>query len=88
MDKPLIEADTIVNADTQQVWRALTAGKSAMFMGADVDTDWQEGSPISFTTPLGRDKPDEQTIAEYRRNWDVMLDGLKQAAEESAFTED
>ena len=149
MDKPLIEADTIVNADTQQVWRALTASKSAMFMGADVDTDWQEGSPISFTgefngkpyrdhgeirkvetgrelafthfsplsgkadaeenynlvdvrlspdgdntrvsvsqTPLGRDKPDEQTIAEYRRNWDVMLDGLKQAAEESAFTED
>jgi uncharacterized protein YndB with AHSA1/START domain len=149
MDKPLIEADTIVNADTQQVWRALTAGKSAMFMGADVDTDWQEGSPISFTgefkgkpyrdhgeirkvetgrelafthfsplsgkadaeqnynrvdvrlspdgdntrvsvrqTPLGGDKPDEQTVAEYRRNWDVMLDGLKRAAEESAFAED
>ena len=145
MQKPLIEVDTTVNAEAKNVWRTLTAEKSAMFMGAKVDTDWQEGSPISFTgefkgkayrdhgeirtvdegrelafthfsplsgkedaqenynlvdvrlspdgdrtrvsvsqTPLGDDKPDEQTIAEYRKNWSAMLDGLKQAAEESA----
>ena len=145
MQKPLIEVDTTVNAEAKDVWRTLTAEKSAMFMGAKVDTDWQEGSPISFTgefkgkayrdhgeirtvdegrelafthfsplsgkedaqenynlvdvclspdgdrtrvsvsqTPLGDDKPDEQTIAEYRKNWSAMLDGLKQAAEESA----
>lgn len=142
MQKPLIEVDTTVYAEAKDVWRTLTAEKSAMFMGAKVDTDWQEGSPISFTgefkgkayrdhgqirtvdegrelafthfsplsgkedaeenynlvdvrlspdgdrtrvtvsqTPLGDDKPDDQTIAEYRKNWSSMLDGLKQAAE-------
>lgn len=145
MQKPLIEVDTTVNAQAKQVWRTLTASKSAMFMGAAVDTDWREGSPISFTgefkgkpyrdhgeirtldegrelafthfsplsgkadseenyhlvdvrlspdgdktrvsvsqTPLGEDQPDEKTVAEYRKNWAAMLDGLKQAAEESA----
>ena len=49
MEKPLIEADTTIDADARQVWRALTASKSAMFMGAEVDSDWKEGSPISFT---------------------------------------
>ncbi len=49
MQKPLIEVDTTVNAQAKQVWRTLTASKSAMFMGAAVDTDWREGSPISFT---------------------------------------
>jgi uncharacterized protein YndB with AHSA1/START domain len=148
MDKPLIETATTVNADAEQVWEALTASKSAMFMGADVDTDWKVGSPISFTgefkgkpyrdhgqirtadegrelafthfsplsgkpdaeenynlvdirlspdgertkvsvsqTPLGQDQPDDQTIDEHRRNWDAMLEGLKQAAEERSFAE-
>ena len=148
MQKPLIEVETTINADAQQVWEALTANKSAMFMGAEVDTDWKQGSPISFTgefkgkayrdhgeirtanegrelafthfsplsgkadaeenynlvdirlspdgertkvsvsqTPLGGERPDEQTVDEYRRNWDVMLDGLRRAAEERAFVE-
>jgi uncharacterized protein YndB with AHSA1/START domain len=149
MDEPLIETDTIVNADADQVWRTLTASKSAMFMGADVDTDWKVGSPISFTgefkgkpyrdhgeirtadkgrklafthfsplsgkpnaeenynlvdihlspdgderttvtvsqTPLGQDPPDDQTIDEYRRNWDAMLQSLKQAVEQRSFAE-
>jgi uncharacterized protein YndB with AHSA1/START domain len=149
MEKPLIETDTTVNADAKQVWEVLTASKSAMFMGADVDTDWKVGSPISFTgefkgkayrdhgeirtadegreltfthfsplsgkpdaeenynlvdirlspdgdertkvsvsqTPLGQDRPDDRTIDEHRRNWDAMLEGLKQAAEERSFAE-
>lgn len=143
MDKPLIEVETIVEADASAVWDALTARKSAMFMGADVETDWGAGSPIAFTgefqgkafkdhgeirdiedrrrltfthysptsgkpdvpdsynlvdvqleprgertrvklsqTPLGGERPDEQTVAAFRRNWEVMLGGLKQAAEE------
>jgi uncharacterized protein YndB with AHSA1/START domain len=49
MTKALIEIDTLVDADTASVWDILTQKKSAMFMGADVDTDWREGSPISFT---------------------------------------
>ena len=143
MDKPLVEVETVVEAAASTVWDALTARKSAMFMGADVETDWGPGSPISFTgefqgkafkdhgeirdiedrrrltfthfsptsgkpdvpdsynlvdvrleplgertrvklsqTPLGDARPDQPTIDAFRRNWQVMLDGLKQAAEE------
>ena len=143
MDKPLVEVETVVDANVSAVWDALTARKSAMFMGADVETDWGPGSPISFTgefngkpfkdhgevrdfedlrrlafthysptsgkpdvrdsynfvdvrleplgertrvklsqTPLGGERPDAQTIEAFRRNWEVMLNGLKAAAEE------
>jgi uncharacterized protein YndB with AHSA1/START domain len=145
MDQPLIEAETLVDADADAVWGALTARRSAMFMGAKVETDWRPGSPISFTgefngkafrdhgeirevedrrrlvfthfspssgkpdipdnhnlvdvrldpdgrqtrvrlsqIPLGGDRPDERTVEAFRRNWQVMLDGLKRAAEERA----
>jgi uncharacterized protein YndB with AHSA1/START domain len=143
MDKPLIEVETLIDANAAAVWDALTARKSAMFMGADVETDWGPGSPIAFTgefqgkafkdhgevrevdekrrlafthysptsgkpdvpdsynlvdvrlephgertrvrlsqTPLGGERPDEQTVVAFRRNWQVMLEGLKAAAEE------
>jgi uncharacterized protein YndB with AHSA1/START domain len=146
MDKPLVEVKADVHAGPDAVWRILTARKSAMFMGADVESDWREGSPISFTgefdgrpfrdhgeirsveagrhlafthfsptsgkpdtpdnynlvdvrldgdgdrtqvtlsqTPLGGDRPDDATIEMYRKNWTVMLDGLRKAAELDAF---
>ncbi len=145
INTPLLTVETMVQADAGIVWRVLTAPRSALFMGAQVDTDWQPGSPISFTgefkghafrdhgkirdvveqerlafthfspssgkpdepehynyidiwlepdgdrtrvqlsqTPLG-EQPDDETAAEHRRNWEVMLDGLKKAAEERAF---
>ena len=147
INKPLLTVETVVHADARTVWRVLTAPRSAMFMGAAVETDWQPGSPISFTgefngrafrdhgkirdlveqeriafthyspssgkpdepenynyidiwlepdgdstrvqlsqTPLG-EQPDEQTTADYRRNWAVMLEGLKKAAEERVFAQ-
>ena len=49
MTKPLIQIDTVIDADSASVWQALTQKKSAMFMGADVDTDWRVGSPVRFT---------------------------------------
>lgn len=143
MGKPLVEVETVVDANDSAVWDALTARKSAMFMGADVETDWGPGSPISFTgefngkpfkdhgeirdiedrrrltfthysptsgkpdvpdsynlvdvrlesqgertrvrlsqTPLGGERPDDKTVEAFRKNWGVMLDGLKTAAEE------
>jgi uncharacterized protein YndB with AHSA1/START domain len=148
MDKPLVEVETLVDANAAAVWDALTARKSAMFMGADVETDWGPGSPIAFTgefegkafkdhgevrevdeqrrlafthfspssgkpdvpdnynlvdvrleplgertrvrlsqTPLGDERPDDQTVAAFRRNWRVMLEGLKTAAEERSLAQ-
>lgn len=148
MDQPLVEVETVVEADAASVWDVLTARKSAMFMGADVETDWGPGSPISFTgefegkafkdlgeirdveerrrltfthysptsgkpdvpdsynlvdvrlepegnrtrvrlsqTPLGDARPDDQTVAAFRRNWEVMLGGLKAAAEERSLAQ-
>ena len=147
MDKPLVEVDTVIDATPDAVWRALTAKKSAMFMGAAVETDWRQGSPISFSgefngkpykdhgeireiaerrhlafthfspttgkadvpenynlvdvrleslgevrtkvrlsqTPMGGERPDEQTAAKFKQNWQMMLDALKKAAEQEEF---
>lgn len=143
MTQPLIIVDTLIDADASSVWAALTQRKSPMFMGADVNTDWREGSPIrmsgefqgkafrdhgeirasepgrhlAFThfggdqqengnlvdirlepqgertkvtlsqTPQGDQRPDEKTAAEFRKNWERMLDGLKAAAERNAAAE-
>ena len=140
MTKPLITADTTIDADASTVWEVLTQRESAMFMGADVITDWREGSPIkmsgefggkpfndhgeirtaepkrhlAFThfsgeqsekgnlvdirlepqgertkvnlsqTPTGGGTPDENKIAEFRKNWEAMLGTLKKAVEEKA----
>lgn len=144
MDKPLVEVEAEVRADVDSVWDVLTRDTSAMFMGAKVDTDWREGSPISFSgefngkpykdhgeirtieknrrlafthysptsgkpdvpesynlvdvelepegddrtcvrlsqTPMGGERPDEQTVEKFKQNWTMMLDGLKKAAEQ------
>ena len=138
MTEPLITVDTIVDADPSSVWKTLTQPKSAMFMGAEVHTDWKEGSPITLSgefggksfedhgeikacdperhlafthfsggqtekgnvvdvrlepadrrtkvvlsqIPLDEDRPDGAKIAEYRKNWGMMLAALKKAAEE------
>ena len=50
MRKPVIEVDTTIAADAKTVWSAMTAkGKSALFAGTDVKTDWKVGHPITFS---------------------------------------
>ena len=49
MQKPLVEVDTVISADPQTVWAAMTRKKSALFPDTDVDTDWQVGHPITFS---------------------------------------
>ena len=49
MTKPLITVETLIDADASSVWDTLTQRKSAMFMGADVDTDWRQGSPLTMS---------------------------------------
>ena len=49
MTNPLITVETLIDADASSVWDTLTQRKSAMFMGADVDTDWRQGSPLTMS---------------------------------------
>jgi uncharacterized protein YndB with AHSA1/START domain len=44
-------ASTLVDADQQRVWRAITdpAEIKQWFFGTDLDTDWQPGSPITWS---------------------------------------
>src|SRR5262245_36519410 len=49
MDNPVVEVETTVGADPKTVWEAMTAKKTAMFPGTDVNTDWKVGHPIAFT---------------------------------------
>jgi uncharacterized protein YndB with AHSA1/START domain len=44
-----------IPARPEQVWRTLTtkAGMKAYMMGAEVDTDWQVGSPITMRGEYG-----------------------------------
>ena len=140
MTKPLITVDKMIHADPSSVCVALTQRKSAMFMGAEVDTDWQEGSPLTMSgefnakpfkdhgeirasepkrhlafthfsgtqnengnlvdiklepqgertkvtlsqSPLDGPQPDESKAAEFRKNREAVLGGLKKAVEEKA----
>jgi uncharacterized protein YndB with AHSA1/START domain len=53
--KPMTEhvahAETEISASPQQVWDALTDPEaiSRFMFGAKVDTDWEEGSPITWS---------------------------------------
>jgi uncharacterized protein YndB with AHSA1/START domain len=50
MQKPVVEVDTTIAADPKTVWSAMTAkGKSSLFAGTNVDTDWKVGHPITFS---------------------------------------
>ncbi len=45
------KSTTVINAEPARVWAALTDPEvvSRAFFGATVDTDWQVGSPITFS---------------------------------------
>jgi uncharacterized protein YndB with AHSA1/START domain len=47
----LATASTVVDADPQRVWRAVTdpAEVKQWFFGTDLVTDWQPGSPITWS---------------------------------------
>jgi uncharacterized protein YndB with AHSA1/START domain len=51
MTDHVAHAETEISASPQQVWDALTDPEaiSAFMFGARVDTDWEEGSPITWT---------------------------------------
>jgi uncharacterized protein YndB with AHSA1/START domain len=47
MQKPAIEVDTVVAANAETVWKAMTGERSALFPGTEVETDWKVGHPIT-----------------------------------------
>src|SRR5262245_54505225 len=51
MDKHTAKVSTTIDAPPAEVWAALTEPDliKQYFFGADVDTDWEEGSPIRFS---------------------------------------
>ena len=52
MDKTLkLNASININASAAEVWNALTNKEmiKEYFFGTEANTDWKEGSPISFT---------------------------------------
>ena len=51
MQKLTAKASTTIDAPPSQVWAALTTPETIKryFFGTDVDTDWEEGSPIRFS---------------------------------------
>jgi uncharacterized protein YndB with AHSA1/START domain len=66
-------AETEVSASPQQVWDALTDPDaiSRFMFGAKVETDWEEGSPISWTGEYDgkpyQDKGEILEVAEGKR---------------------
>ena len=51
MATPTAQVSIVVTAPRAEVWEALTTPEmiSQYFMGAEVETDWEVGSPITFT---------------------------------------
>jgi uncharacterized protein YndB with AHSA1/START domain len=49
MDPPLVQVETTIKASPDKVWRTITQKPGALFMGAQVDTDWQVGHPITMS---------------------------------------
>lgn len=80
-------AETEIDASPEQVWDVLTDPeqvKKFMF-GADVRTDWQPGSPISWQGEYeGKRYTDKGEILEVdhsRGMWEMLVKGVKEAAE-------
>lgn len=49
MDQPLVQVDTTIKASPDKVWKTITEKPGTLFMGAQVDTDWQVGHPITMS---------------------------------------
>ena len=85
----------IVRAGTLAVEQAGANGRARVIIGLAQPplAAWNGRSLQARTrvklsqTPLGGERPDEQTVEAFRNNWRVMLDGLKSAAEERALAQ-
>lgn len=71
MTDHIAHAETEISASPEQVWDALTDPDaiSAFMFGSKVETDWEEGSPITWTGEYdGKKFQDKGEILEVREN--------------------
>ena len=71
MTDHVAHAETEISASPHQVWEALTDPEaiSSFMFGAKVETDWAEGSPITWTGEYdGKAFQDKGEILEVRRD--------------------
>ncbi len=65
MDKELVSTSLIdINASSTKVWEALVDPEIAKeyFFGAEIVTDWKEGSPITFKGEFNGNKYEEKGV--------------------------
>lgn len=63
-DKFIAETSVVINADESKVWEAITSPAliKQYLMGAEVTTDWKEGSPISYEGQYNGEKYHDKGI--------------------------
>jgi len=65
------KAGIVINAPVERVWEALTTPKliKKYFFNTDAQSDWQEGSPITFSGEWeGKKYQDKGTILKVEKN--------------------
>ena len=69
--RPVVSVEETIDAAPSKVWETATKKTGVMFMGADVETDWKEGHPITFKGKWQgksfEDKGKVETVEEGRR---------------------
>lgn len=69
--RPVVSIEETIDAAPTKVWETATKKTGVMFMGADVETDWKEGHPITFKGKWQgksfEDKGKVETVEEGRR---------------------
>lgn len=73
MTEPTAQVSKVIDATADEIWRALTTPKimKSYFLGADISSDFQVGSPITFRGQFKgksyEDKGSIQTVEPGRR---------------------
>jgi uncharacterized protein YndB with AHSA1/START domain len=71
MNKETVKESITIDAPASEVWKAITTPETIKqyFFGTNVDTDWKEGSPITYYgTWEGKDYKDKGMILKVEKN--------------------
>jgi uncharacterized protein YndB with AHSA1/START domain len=72
--KPVVTVEKRIRASAREVWDVLTHKSGVMFMGAEVNTDWNEGHPITFSGNWkGKPYCDKGVVQTFERNRELAF---------------